>query len=252
MKSIDAPTPRRVLPDEVAASIQSQIFDGSLQPGDRLPPERELAVKLRVNRSSVREALKKLEQLGLVDVQQGSGTTVRDARHASFDVVWKMLFPEGQPNLPLIRDLLEMREAVAPGILRLAIERATPSQIEGAIAELRSAASPELSELQFADALRNLQVMLADLSGNRVLLILANSTSRFFEERGFRQGAAVREPQRHALRPLILRLAIAMEARDQEVAERSLRDLLHRFSELVLSGFECGADAGEERSEATG
>jgi GntR family transcriptional repressor for pyruvate dehydrogenase complex len=57
--SDDSAPQRTVLRDEVAERIQSKILSGALRPGDRLPPERELAERLRVNRSSVREALKK-------------------------------------------------------------------------------------------------------------------------------------------------------------------------------------------------
>ena len=58
-----AQDPRGVLPDAVADQIQTKILNGTIRAGDRLPPERELALQLGVNRSSVREALKKLEQL---------------------------------------------------------------------------------------------------------------------------------------------------------------------------------------------
>ncbi len=236
---------RRVLPDEVAARIQSRIIDGSLRPGDRLPPERELATQLHVNRSSVREALKKLEQLRLVDVQQGSGTRVRDSQHASFDVIWSMLFPDGRANQPLIRDLLEMREAIAPGIMRLALERAAPAQIETGIADLRAAAEPDLSDEGFVDRLRNLQVLLAQLSGNQVLVILANSVTRFLTEHGFRKGTGMSAEERRVLIPLILRLAVAMEARDGETSERTLREIMRRLTEAVLGGLERAADTEE-------
>lgn len=63
---------RRPLADEVAERIQAMILDGTLQPGDRLPAERELAEQLGVNRSSLREALKKLEQLRLIRDPGGS------------------------------------------------------------------------------------------------------------------------------------------------------------------------------------
>jgi DNA-binding FadR family transcriptional regulator len=70
MSVSDGTKNRRLLPSEVAAQIQAKIIDGSSAPGDCLPPERELASRLHVNRSSVREALKKLEELRLVDIQQ--------------------------------------------------------------------------------------------------------------------------------------------------------------------------------------
>ena len=103
---------RRLLPSEVAAQIRAKILDGSFAPGDRLPPERELASQLHVNRSSMREALKKLEELRLVDIQQGSGTRVRATEQASFELVLTMVFPAGPENVHWIRELLELREVL--------------------------------------------------------------------------------------------------------------------------------------------
>ena len=80
-----------LLPDEVVAQIRRKILDGSFAPGERLPAEREIASSLRVNRSSIREALKKLEQLRLVEIQRGSGARVRDAEHASFEIVSSLI-----------------------------------------------------------------------------------------------------------------------------------------------------------------
>ena len=105
---------RRLLPSEVAAQIRAKILDGSFAPGDRLPPERELASQLHVNRSSIREALKKLEELRLVDIQQGSGTRVRATEQASFELVFTMVFPAGPENVHWIRELLELREVLRP------------------------------------------------------------------------------------------------------------------------------------------
>jgi GntR family transcriptional repressor for pyruvate dehydrogenase complex len=230
-----APKTRRALPDEVAARIQAQILDGSFAPGDRLPPERELAQTLNVNRSSVREALKKLEQLRLVDIQQGSGTRVKDSQHASFEVVWEMLFEGGRPNVARIRDLFELREALLPGVLRLSLERATDAELAGAVAELRRAADPALSSDEFVSALRDLQIVLARLTHNRVLVILANTMTRFLAERGLRRDLLALAADRPRLRPLLARVAVAMEARDVETADRASRELLRRISKLALA-----------------
>jgi GntR family transcriptional repressor for pyruvate dehydrogenase complex len=185
-----SPKTRRALPDEVAARIQAQILDGSFAPGDRLPPERELATQLRVNRSSVREALKKLEQLRLVDIQRGSGTRVKEAEQASFDVVFPMLLAGGQPNVKRIRDLLELREALLASVLRLALERAGDAELELGVSSARRAAGAELSDDEFLEALRELPVMFARMTHNQVLLILANSVARFLAAGSLQRGGS--------------------------------------------------------------
>lgn len=67
------------LPDVIARQLETLILDGVLRPGERLPPERELARKLDVSRPSLREALQKLETSGLLETRHGDGTFVTDA-----------------------------------------------------------------------------------------------------------------------------------------------------------------------------
>ena len=208
------------------------ILDGTFAPGARLPAERELAAQLRVNRSSVREALKKLEQLRLVETHRGSGTRVQDAQHASFEVVWTMLLDGGRPNLPRIRDLLELRETLLPGVLRLALARASDAELDAGVASVRRAAAPDLPDDEFLDALHELQVVFARMTHNQVLLILANSVTRFLAERGLDRDRVALVGERPRLRPLLQRLAVATAARDVEIADRAGRELLRRVTRL--------------------
>jgi len=67
------------LSDAIVRQLESLILEGVLQPGERLPPERELAQQLDVSRPSVREALQRLESSGLVETRHGGGTYVRNA-----------------------------------------------------------------------------------------------------------------------------------------------------------------------------
>ena len=78
------------------AQLRDAILDGRFRAGQKLPPERELAQEFRVNRTSVREAIKVLEGLGLVSVRQGDGATVQPLIDASFDVLAPMIFHGGR------------------------------------------------------------------------------------------------------------------------------------------------------------
>ena len=69
------PVERPRVAEEIVEQIRSLILTGQYAPGDKLPPERELARQLGVNRASLREALKKLEHLGLVKIRQGDVIT---------------------------------------------------------------------------------------------------------------------------------------------------------------------------------
>jgi GntR family transcriptional regulator, transcriptional repressor for pyruvate dehydrogenase complex len=226
---------RRLLPSEVAAQIQAKILDGSFAPGDRLPPERELASQLHVNRSSIREALKKLEELRLVDIQQGSGTRVRDTEHASFELLFAMMFPAGPQNVTWIRELLELREVLLPGVIRLGFERASDAELEGAVAEVRRVADPELGAEDFVDGLRELQGTYAKLTHNRVMILLANSMMRFLAQRTLVQDMLAMVTDRRPVLPLLQRFAFATAARDVESATRAGREILRRVTQLVLA-----------------
>ena len=64
--------------DSIVAQIEGMILEGLLKPGEKLPPERELAERLDVSRPSLREAIVVLESRGLLQSRRGGGTFVRD------------------------------------------------------------------------------------------------------------------------------------------------------------------------------
>lgn len=76
--------PRRVY-QEICSQVRRRVADGQLKPGDRLPPERELAQALGVSRGAVREALRALEYAGVIAMRAGAkgGAFIREAGHAA-------------------------------------------------------------------------------------------------------------------------------------------------------------------------
>src|ERR1700691_1034747 len=105
------PVEKQRVAEEVAEQLRSLILTGQYPVGSKLPPERELSKKLRVNRASLREALKKLEHLGLVRIRQGDGTRVQDFMETGGIELVQHLLPlsevNGRPTRPaLVRDLL--------------------------------------------------------------------------------------------------------------------------------------------------
>ncbi len=112
--------------DAIAASLEARILEGSLKPGDRLPPERELAVDLGVSRPSLREAIQKLASKGMVHSRQGGGTYVTDRLEASFIDPWREMLG-AHPNLR--EDLLEFRRMLEGQAAEWAAERATEDDL---------------------------------------------------------------------------------------------------------------------------
>ena len=92
--------------EQVMDQITTLILENRLQPGDQLPPERELAQKLGVGRNAVREAVKALQERGLLEVIQGAGTFVK---HMDSDVISDSLALYIKTNMQYIQ-LMDLRE----------------------------------------------------------------------------------------------------------------------------------------------
>jgi len=112
--------------EEIVRQVKQLIAEGRLKSGDRLPPERELAEKFVVSRTSVREALRALESLGLIEIRPGEGTFVRQV---SLDALVGPLALVMTSQREAIGELFEARRVLEPAIAALAAGRATPEEI---------------------------------------------------------------------------------------------------------------------------
>jgi GntR family transcriptional regulator, transcriptional repressor for pyruvate dehydrogenase complex len=163
------------LSDQVFDQLAHKIISGEYVAGAQLPPERALVQVFEVNRHVVREALKRLEQLGLVSIAQGGGTTVLDfQRTAGLDVAALLSENAQAAEVGLWFAALEMAAALAPDAARLCAMRAD-RELKQSLVELaqkmkRQADGPELFtlDLQFWDHV-------VDGSGN-ILYRLANNS----------------------------------------------------------------------------
>ena len=118
---------RRRLSQEIVGQIREFICDGILKPGDRLPAERELAERLEVSRSSLREAMRALELQGLVVSRPGAGTFVSAE---SLDTLLSMMSASMNHERETLNEIFEVRHLLEPQIAVLAAERATTEDIE--------------------------------------------------------------------------------------------------------------------------
>ncbi|WP_320144540.1 FadR/GntR family transcriptional regulator [uncultured Cohaesibacter sp.] len=111
----------------LADELAKLVFDGSLVPGDTLPPETELAATHQISRASVRSALQVLETLGIVARRAGRGTTVQEFREWNFldSQVSQWIADYAAPNLGVLHDVFEFRVTTEPLIATLAAKRAT-------------------------------------------------------------------------------------------------------------------------------
>ena len=171
-----APVRKQKVSEQVAASIRDAIVSGQVQPSEELPSERELAERFGVNRSSIREALHRLEAWGLVQVRQGYATVVRNLlRTAGPELLPFLLAPEGKPDPKLIEDVLAIRAMILGWTARQAAlvgPRADLERLREIVAQLE-AKGHTADELQVLDF--DFFQELVQLTENRVLMLLANT-----------------------------------------------------------------------------
>lgn len=135
--------------DLAADEFRRMILAGAYLPGSHLPPERELASDLGVNRLTLRAALSRLEAEGLVCPHHGRGVEVLDLRSTgTFDLV-RHLIEEGSPEL--IGAVLELRRAVAAEAVALAMKRHTEESL-APFAQLAAEQAKETNIARFASA----------------------------------------------------------------------------------------------------
>jgi DNA-binding FadR family transcriptional regulator len=139
-------------------SLRRQILEGELEPGDRIPSERVLAEEFGVNRHAVREALKRLQQAGLIRITHGGATRVLDWRDSGgLELMLDLGGDSLDPPTEVVRSVLEMRASIGVDAARLCAGRAEEAERQ-AIEELgeRAAAlvgsgEDEALDLAFAE-----------------------------------------------------------------------------------------------------
>ena len=111
--------------EQVIEQIQESIFNGELKKGDKLPSERELSEQMRVSRTSIREALRVLETLGVVESKQGEGNFVCSNINKSLIEPLSLIF---KLNNGTWMDVIELRQALELEAVRFASERITKKE----------------------------------------------------------------------------------------------------------------------------
>jgi GntR family transcriptional repressor for pyruvate dehydrogenase complex len=228
-------------PEEIARRLRREILGGRYKAGERLPAEREIASRLGVHRSSVREALRKLEELRLVVIRRGGGARVRPIEGASFEVVRDLLLRDGGLDDVVAQQVLDVREMLITGAARLAAERGDAASIARARALSKTLASPKTTEAAFLQATEELFELMATASGNLVLRLLRNGVHSLFASRtGARRPPRLRSPE--TLRALGA-LDAALARRDAPAVEEAVRAFVRATRPRALALLSALAEA---------
>jgi len=223
---------------QVAEQVARLIAAKEFRPGDRLPPERDLARQFGVSRPTVREAMVALELAGLVEVRTGAGIYV-NAKPAEARMLPLWLGDSGPGPI----ELIEARRAIEPAVAAAAALRATADDlaaIEDTVLDMAHAAdSPS-----FRNADRRFHQRIAQATGNSVFVAMVDSLwsqmfTPIFERLGRRTGLL---PERRDMaRDEHMVIVAAIAARDPEAARRAMDTHLGKV-EAILT---------DERGDAT-
>ena len=214
--------------EQVAEQIRKLITDGTLEPGDLLPPERELAAKLGVGRSSVRDAVRTLEVMGILEPRQGHGTVVRDL---STDALVVPLASVLTRKREMVQELLDVRRMIEPGLAARAAKNATAEEIAHMAEILRRHEAKLRRGEQAVDEDDEFHYAIALAARNSVVLRVIDVLMDLLRESRSRSLQVPGRPRRsfdgHR------RILRAIQRRDAEAAEAAVKKHLQEIEEIV-------------------
>jgi GntR family transcriptional regulator, transcriptional repressor for pyruvate dehydrogenase complex len=159
----------------VLESFEGDLLSGRLSPGDRLPPERTLAADLGVGRSSVREALRVLEVLGLVRTAAGSGPTagaviVSRPSGGMSALLRLQVAAHGFAVEDIVKTRLTLETAVVADLADTVGDAARAADLAPARGLLDAMEAPDLTDAEFLALDAQFHLALAEASGNQVIV----------------------------------------------------------------------------------
>ena len=221
-----------VLPEKIVARILSLIKEKQLGPGDKLPPERELAAMMQVSRPSLRTALRALSHMKIIEIRQGAGTYVTSLDPQALMEPLGFVFSLDDSTF---LQLLEARKILEVGIAGLAAQQITEE--ESAALEACLVRSAELVEDHepFLQTDRELHARITEASRNPILIRFMQSISKL-DLAGRRRTSDIPGMTAQSLEDHRVIVA-ALKAHDPEAARQAmlqhLRNVEQKFKQVV-------------------
>ena len=217
--------------EDIVRQVKALIADGHLKSGDRLPPERDLAERFRVSRTSVREALRSLQSRGLIEIRAGEGAFVCDV---SVEALIEPLALVILPYREAVGELFEARHLLEPAIAALAARRATSDELaemERILAEQAREVARGRTGMAQDSALH---AAIAQSAHNRAIVrivsALVDLLAQSREESLHTPGRPTRSHQDHR------RILKAIHRGDEAGARRAMLEHLTAVERLVTGG----------------
>jgi GntR family transcriptional repressor for pyruvate dehydrogenase complex len=206
------------LVDRVVDNIQGLILDGQLEPGTRLPPERDFAERMGVSRTVLREAVRILVTKGLLETRHGVGTVVR---HVSSDQFLEPLNLLLQTNGLSFEQLHQVRSILEVGVVRLAAHQAGESDLaalQAIGARMQQCAADTEEFVRLDDQYHS---TLAQATHNPLLVILSDSIGAIMH--AVRTEVHEHTAITHTAVPDHLRILAALQAQNEAAAAAAMQ-----------------------------
>jgi GntR family transcriptional repressor for pyruvate dehydrogenase complex len=178
--------------EDIVSQVKELIAEGKLRPGDQLPSERELSEMFQVSRASVREAIRALESIRLIEIRQGEGTYIASSVETLLTSVASAFTQHRDPLL----QVFEARKILEPATAALAAERATAEEVAELDAILTEQAKQIAEGETGVDTDTRFHSALAEAAKNDVLLRLNEAIVDNLRETRLRSLQAQGRPSR--------------------------------------------------------
>ena len=219
--------------DFVVNSIKELLLDHRIEPRDRLPSEMELTQLLQVSRGSVREAMKILSALGIVEIKRGDGTYIAESNsEAMFDPLLFSLIV----SRPDFAELKELRLILETNVVRLSVQNATEEDLHDLAACLKNTTDLKDKKEKKYDELLAYDIEFHSLLGratkNRPLETVYRFVMQYFKSpigRSLHKHSYFSKESAEAHRKIFL----AIQARDEKAAIHAVQESLEVWESLM-------------------
>ncbi len=232
------PVNRTTLTGDIYRKMVTHLIRGDWAAGERIPPERELCQQLGVGRASLREALKALEIMGMIETRLGDGTYVcQRSEFLSRPLLWAIT----SSSEPEVQELVEARKLIEIELAGLAAERATPSDLKeiGVQLDEMENSTDDVDRFQRSDIAFHLAI--AQAAHNRILmnalLLIRNLLQNWIGSALQVQGVAQKAFVQHQ------RIFMGIAKKNASAARSEMRIHLQEMANFLLESQQARNDA---------